>query len=130
MAGVDEPPARVHRREEAGRHGQQAASTNWTITQTNRFQAAVSQRSIGDGRRSGTTDFTLFTFWFRKYPFQDPEEYRKRSPVTYIDRVTTPLMLIEGESDLRTLTDAGGGVMFRASRPCTPAVMVLFRRDP
>lgn len=103
--------------------------TNWTITQTNRFAAAVSQRSIGDWASFWySTDFTLFTpFWFRKYPFQDPEEYRKRSPVTYIERVTTPLMLIEGESDLRTPTDAGGGTMFRALKALhKPTVMVLF----
>ncbi len=103
--------------------------TNWTVTQTDRFAAAVSQRSIGDWASFWySTDFTLFTpFWFRKYPFQDPEEYRKRSPVTYVEKVVTPLMLIEGESDLRTPTDAGGGVMFRALKALhKPTVMVLF----
>jgi dipeptidyl aminopeptidase/acylaminoacyl peptidase len=132
MAGVDELVRRGYVDE--SRLGVTGGSgggllTNWTITQTDRFKAAVSQRSIGDWASFWySTDFTLFTpFWFRKYPFQDPEEYRRRSPVTYIDRVTTPLMLIEGESDLRTPTDAGGGVMFRALKALhKPAVMVLF----
>jgi dipeptidyl aminopeptidase/acylaminoacyl peptidase len=103
--------------------------TNWTITQTGRFAAAVSQRSIGDwGAFWYSTDFTLFTpFWFRKYPFQDAEEYRRRSPITYVEKITTPLMLIEGERDLRTPTDTGGGMMFRALKALhKPAVMVLF----
>ena len=103
--------------------------TNWTITQTNRFAAAVSQRSIGDWASFWySTDFTLFTpFWFRKYPFQDPDEYRARSPVTYAEKITTPLMLIEGQSDLRTPTDSGGGTMFRALKALhKPTVMVAF----
>jgi dipeptidyl aminopeptidase/acylaminoacyl peptidase len=103
--------------------------TNWAITQTDRFKAAVSQRSIGDWASFWySTDFTLFTpFWFKKYPFQDPEEYRKRSPVTYVEKVKTPLMLIEGQSDLRAPTDAGGGTMFRALKALKkPTVMVVF----
>ena len=132
MAGVDELIRRGYVDEK--RLGVTGGSgggllTNWTVTQTNRFAAAVSQRSIGDWASFWyTTDFTLFTpFWFRKFPFQDPEEYRERSPVTYVERVQTPLMLIEGESDLRTPTDAGGGVMFRALKALhKPAVMVLF----
>ncbi len=103
--------------------------TNWTITQTNRFAAAVSQRSIGDWASFWySTDFTLFTpFWFRKFPFQDPQEYRERSPVTYAEKITTPLMLIEGQSDLRTPTDSGGGTMFRALKALhKTTVMVAF----
>jgi len=75
-----------------------------------------------------STDFTLFTpFWFHKFPFQDPEEYRRRSPITYVEQVTTPLMLIEGERDLRAPTDAGGGAMFRALKALHKvAVMVVF----
>jgi len=132
MAGVDELIRRGYVDEKKlGVTGGSGGGllTNWTITQTGRFQAAVSQRSIGDWASFWySTDFTLFTpFWFRKYPFQDPEEYRKRSPVTYVEKVTTPLMLIEGQSDLRTPTDAGGGTMFRALKALhKPTVMVLF----
>jgi dipeptidyl aminopeptidase/acylaminoacyl peptidase len=103
--------------------------TNWTVTQTGRFAAAVAQRSIADWAAFWyATDLTLFTpSWFRKHPFQDPEEYRRRSPLTYVDRITTPLMLMESERDLRTPTDAGGGAMFRALKALhKPAVMVVF----
>lgn len=132
MAGVDELLRRGYVDEKKlGVTGGSGGGllTNWTVTQTNRFAAAVSQRSIGDWAAFWySTDFTLFTpFWFRRYPFQDPEEYRRRSPVTYVERVQTPLMLIEGESDLRTPTNAGGGTMFRALKALhKPAVMVLF----
>jgi dipeptidyl aminopeptidase/acylaminoacyl peptidase len=32
-------------------------------------------------------------------PQQDPEQYRRNSPLTYADRITTPLMLIHGDLD-------------------------------
>jgi dipeptidyl aminopeptidase/acylaminoacyl peptidase len=132
MAGVDEVLRRGYIDEK--RLGVTGGSgggllTNWVIAQTPRFAAAVSQRSISDWAAFWySTDFTLFTpFWFRKFPFQDPEEYRRRSPITYVDRVTTPLMLIEGDRDLRAPTDAGGGAIFRALKALHKvAVMVVF----
>jgi dipeptidyl aminopeptidase/acylaminoacyl peptidase len=132
MAGVDELVRRGYIDEKKlGVTGGSGGGllTNWTVTQTNRFAAAVSQRSIGDWAAFWySTDFTLFTpFWFRKYPFQDPEEYRQRSPVTYVEKVQTPLMLIEGQADLRSPTDSGGGTMFRALKALhKPTVMIVF----
>jgi dipeptidyl aminopeptidase/acylaminoacyl peptidase len=103
--------------------------TNWTITQTDRFKAAVSQRSIADWAAWWySADFTLFQpSWFRKAPFEDPKDYAERSPVTHIDRVKTPLMLIEGEEDFRAPSASGGETMFRALKYLKkPVVMVRF----
>jgi dipeptidyl aminopeptidase/acylaminoacyl peptidase len=103
--------------------------TNWTITQTDRFAAAVSLRSIADW--SGfwyTADFTLFTpSWFRKAPWEDPADFVARSPITHIGKVKTPTMLIDGDDDLRTPAANGGEVMFRALKYMkVPTVMVRF----
>jgi dipeptidyl aminopeptidase/acylaminoacyl peptidase len=106
--------------------------TNWTITQTDRFAAAVSQRSIADWAGWWyTADFTLFTpRWFRSAPFEDPQDFTARSPITYIKNVKTPLMLIEGEADYRTPPTSGGEVMFRALKYLRrPVVMVRFPGD-
>lgn len=103
--------------------------TNWIITQTDRFAAAVSQRSIADWSTFWyTADFTLFQpTWFRAAPWQDPKDFAARSAITFIDRVKTPLMLIEGEQDLRTPPAAGGEQMFRALKyRKVPTVMVQF----
>jgi dipeptidyl aminopeptidase/acylaminoacyl peptidase len=103
--------------------------TDWTITQTDRFAAAVSQRSIADWAGWWyTADFTLFTpRWFRGAPFEDPQDFTARSPITYIKNVRTPLMLIEGEADYRTPPSSGGEVMFRALKYLRrPVVMVRF----
>jgi len=135
MAGVDELIKRGYIDEKKmGVTGGSGGGllTNWTITQTTRFAAAVSQRDISDWADWWyTADFTLFQpSWFKAPPFEDPEDYRKRSPITYINKVQTPLMLILGEADWRTPTGSGGEAMFRALKyRHIPTVMVRFPNE-
>ena len=106
--------------------------TNWTVGQTTRFAAAVSQRDIADWADWWyTADFTLFQpSWFKAPPFEDPEDYRRRSPITYVNKIQTPLMLILGEADWRTPTGPGGEAMFRALKyRKIPTVMVRFPNE-
>ena len=106
--------------------------TNWTIGQTTRFAAAVSQRDIASWTDWWyTADFTLFQpTWFKAPPFEDPEDYRRRSPITYVNKIQTPLMLILGEVDWRTPTGPGGEAMFRALKyRKIPTVMVRFPNE-
>jgi dipeptidyl aminopeptidase/acylaminoacyl peptidase len=90
--------------------------TNWVVTQTTRFKAAVSQRDISDWSNFWyTADFTLFTpTWFRKAPFEDPADFARRSPITHVAKIQTPLMFILGDEDWRTPPAAGGEELFRA----------------
>ena len=135
MAGVDELIKRGYIDEKKmGVTGGSGGGllTNWTIGQTTRFAAAVSQRDIADWADWWyTADFTLFQpSWFKAPPFEDPEDYRRRSPITYINKVQTPLMLILGEADYRTPTGSGGEAMFRALKyRKIPAVMVRFPNE-
>jgi dipeptidyl aminopeptidase/acylaminoacyl peptidase len=119
MAGVDELVKRgyvddKHMGVTGGSGG--GLLTNWVVGHTDRFAAAVSQRDISDWAAWWyTADFTLFQEnWFRKPPFEDPDDYRQRSPITYIGNVKTPLMLILGDADLRSPANSGGDEMFRA----------------
>jgi dipeptidyl aminopeptidase/acylaminoacyl peptidase len=103
--------------------------TNWVVGQTGRFAAAVSQRDIASWENWWYAgDFTLFQpNWFRAPPFEDPDEYRARSPISYINNVKTPMMFILGETDYRTPPGAGGEQMFRALKfRKIPTVMVSF----
>ena len=90
--------------------------TNWAIGHTERFAAAVSQRDIADWTAWWySADFSLFQpAWFKKPPFEDPADYRNRSPITYINKVKTPTMFILGDIDSRTPAESGGDQMFRA----------------
>jgi dipeptidyl aminopeptidase/acylaminoacyl peptidase len=106
--------------------------TNWVVGQTGRFAAAVSQRDIASWENWWyTADFTLFQpNWFRAPPFEDPDEYRARSPISYITSVKTPMMFILGEADYRTPPGAGGEQMFRALKfRRIPTVMVRFPNE-
>ena len=40
-------------------------------------------------------------YLFGKMPWEDPESYRRRSPLTYVANVTTPTMMVTGEEDYR-----------------------------
>jgi dipeptidyl aminopeptidase/acylaminoacyl peptidase len=106
--------------------------TNWVVTQTTRFKAAAAQRDISDWANFWyTADFWLYQpVWFHKAPFEDPAQFAQRSPITYVSRVTTPVMFILGDSDYRTPPAAGGEEMFRALKFMKKsAVMVRFPRE-
>jgi dipeptidyl aminopeptidase/acylaminoacyl peptidase len=103
--------------------------TNWIVGHTDRFAAAVAQRDIASWAAWWyAADFTLFQpSWFKAPPFQDPQDYVNRSPITYIEKVHTPLMLVLGEADYRTPPAAGGEEMFRALKFLKrPVIMVRF----
>jgi dipeptidyl aminopeptidase/acylaminoacyl peptidase len=103
--------------------------TNWVVTQTTRFKAAVSQRDISDWTSFWyTADFWLYNpTWFRKAPFEDPADFAQRSPITHVKNIQTPLMFILGDEDWRTPPSAGGEQLFRALKYLKkPTVMVRF----
>jgi dipeptidyl aminopeptidase/acylaminoacyl peptidase len=103
--------------------------TDWVVGHTDRFAAAVAQRDIASWAAWWyAADFTLFQpSWFKAPPFEDPQDYVNRSPITYIKNVHTPLMLVLGEADYRTPPAAGGEEMFRALKFLhRPVVMVRF----
>jgi dipeptidyl aminopeptidase/acylaminoacyl peptidase len=135
MAGVDEVIKKGYI--DSSRLGVTGGSgggllTNWTITQTQRFKAAVAQRDIADWYGFWfTADFTLFQpTWFRKAPWEDPQDFAARSPITHVANVTTPLMLVNGDADYRTPPSDGGEMMFRALKyRKIPTVMVRFPRE-
>jgi dipeptidyl aminopeptidase/acylaminoacyl peptidase len=106
--------------------------TNWTITHTDRFAAAVSQRDISSWASWWyTADFTLFhPNWFKAPPFEDPQDYSNRSAITYVKNIHTPVLFVLGESDYRTPQDSGGEQLFRALKYLKrPTAMVVFPRE-
>ena len=106
--------------------------TNWTITHSDRFAAAVSQRDISNWASWWyTADFTLFQpNWFKAPPFEDPQDYNNRSAITFVKNIHTPVLFVLGESDYRTPQDSGGEQIFRALKYMKrPTAMVVFPRE-
>lgn len=101
--------------------------TNWTVGHTDRFKAAASQRSIADWAGWWYGADIIMPSWFRGAPWESEANFKELSPITYVTKITTPLMLIEGESDFRTPPAYGGEQMFRALKYLhKTAVMVRF----
>ncbi|MEO0435373.1 MAG: S9 family peptidase [Pseudomonadota bacterium] len=79
--------------------------TAWIVGKTDRFRAAVVAKPV-----INWTSFVLTAdnppyfsrYWFAKMPWEDPEAYWSRSPLSLVGEVTTPTMLLTGEADLRT----------------------------
>jgi dipeptidyl aminopeptidase/acylaminoacyl peptidase len=107
--------------------------TDWVVTQTDRFKAAVAQRDITDWANWWyTADMAGFhqSFYPTSPPWEHIELYRAHSPITFVNNLKTPMMFILGDADLRTPTGAGGEEFFRALKyKKIPTVMVRFPRE-
>ncbi len=78
--------------------------TNWIVGHTNRFKAAVTQRSISNWLSFyGVSDIGyFFTRWEHGLDLlDDPEKLWDLSPLKYAKNVATPLLILHGECDLR-----------------------------
>ena len=78
--------------------------TNWIVTQTDRFKAAVTMRSTCNRlSQFGASDaaFTNGEFEFDGDPWDNPDAYLRVSPLMYVRNVRTPIMIIHSEEDLR-----------------------------
>ncbi|WP_445384885.1 S9 family peptidase [Robiginitalea sp. IMCC44478] len=79
--------------------------TAWIVGKTDRFSAAVVAKPV-----INWSSFVLYAdnpaffykYWFPAKPWEDPDNYFKRSPLNYVGNVTTPTMLLTGEEDYRT----------------------------
>lgn len=79
--------------------------TAWIVGHTDRFRAAVSAKPVINWASFVLTAdmYPYFTeYWFDGMPWDNPENYAKRSPLHYVDKVTTPTMMIVGDDDHRT----------------------------
>jgi dipeptidyl aminopeptidase/acylaminoacyl peptidase len=79
--------------------------TAWIVGKTDRFRAAVVAKPVINWSSFVlTSDFTPFfyRYWFGAQPWEQPQEYWRRSPLSLVGNVKTPTMLLTGESDYRT----------------------------
>jgi dipeptidyl aminopeptidase/acylaminoacyl peptidase len=82
--------------------------TNWVVTQTNRFKAAVTQASLSNMFSDWGTCDTGTTFdndQFGAPPFDDASLYLERSAITHARNVSTPLLILHSEADYRCMME-------------------------
>jgi dipeptidyl aminopeptidase/acylaminoacyl peptidase len=77
--------------------------TNWAVGHSDRFKAAVTMRSVVNiAPFFGTSDIG---WWFEDeigvVPWRDHERARHFSPLTYVENIHTPLLILHSDQDLR-----------------------------
>jgi dipeptidyl aminopeptidase/acylaminoacyl peptidase len=105
--------------------------TNWLTATTDRFQAAVTSRSISNWESwYGSTDVQGLTeFEFMGPPWEQRDLYRRLSPISYVENVTAPTLIIHSENDYRTpIGDAEQWFMALKKRG-VPVEMVRYPRS-
>ncbi|CAF3846872.1 unnamed protein product [Rotaria sp. Silwood1] len=77
--------------------------TNWLITQTKRFNAALSGSGIVDHTSGwGMMDLpVLLSYLLGGFPWEVPHIYQNEAPIYHLDKIRTPTHIITGEDDIR-----------------------------
>lgn len=77
--------------------------TSWIVSHTDRFKAACSERAVNNlYSEFGSSDIGwAFKGYTGAYAFDDPQAHLKHSPITYASDITTPLLIMHSENDLR-----------------------------
>ena len=77
--------------------------TSWIVSHTDRFRAACSERAVNNLLSEfGSSDIGwLSKVWTGVFPWEDVKPYLDQSPSTYAERITTPLLIMHSENDLR-----------------------------
>ena len=106
--------------------------TNWMVGQTDRFKAAVTQRSVVDLTSFvGTSDMGYDLYReFGGQPWEVPETYERCSPITYAKKIKTPLLIIHSEQDLRCSIEQAEQLFVTLKLMKKKVEMVRFPEEP
>jgi dipeptidyl aminopeptidase/acylaminoacyl peptidase len=105
--------------------------TNWIVTQTNVFKAAVTLRSISnfvsdDGTRDGAYGHERD---FGGDIFHNFDEYWKYSPLHYVQNVKTPTLVLHSDNDYRVPIEQGEQWFRALQRYHVTSEIVFFPRE-
>ncbi len=107
--------------------------TNWIVGHTDRFAAAVTQRSISNNVSAFGTSDIGWHFWEHEMggatPWRDGHKLVDRSPMTYITNVDTPLLILHAEKDYRCPIEQAEQFFVGLKVLGKEAVFVRFQED-
>jgi dipeptidyl aminopeptidase/acylaminoacyl peptidase len=106
--------------------------TSWVIGQTDRFKAACVGAAVTNlWSFTGTSDILDFLpGYFHGEPWENFEGYRKHSPMSYVQNVKTPALVLHGERDLRVPISQGYEFYNALKRRGVETQMVVYPRTP
>ena len=106
--------------------------TAWTLTQTNRFKAVM----VGAGLTNmysmyGTNDLqTYLEGLFGGDPYQSRAQYDRASAMTYINKASTPTLILHGAVDTRVPVGQAQELYTGLKKMKVPVELVFFPREP
>ena len=107
--------------------------TLWVIGHTDRFRAALSMRPVSELHGFyGSSDigWNFGEHSFTAEPWEDEELFRRLSPVSYVEKMKTPLRLIASTGDLRTPLEQAEQVYMRMLKLGREVELVIFHGEP
>ncbi len=83
--------------------------TAWGITQTDRFKAAIVGAGVTDlYSDQGQNDIPHYNdYLFGPTAYSDPLDFLRRSPLFHVNHITTPVLILHGETDERVTVAQG-----------------------
>lgn len=135
MTGVDHMIARgVADEEQLGVRGWSYGGIlgGWTITQTDRFKGASVGAMVSDWTSEYGPGFNhdVSLWYIGGKPWENPEEWRYRSPLTHVANVVTPTLILHGMND-RTDTEPQSMMFFQALKDQGKTTRYIrFPREP
>jgi len=113
-----------------GSHG--GFLTNWITTRTDRFRAAVTQRSVANWiSEAGTQAYPPRSMRaeFGGTIWENFDYYWGRSPLAHADRVSTPTLVIHSDQDMITPLGQGEEWFYALKALGIPTEMVVFHGE-
>lgn len=107
-------------------------TTAWTVTQTNRFKAAIVGAGVTNRvSMQGTTDIIVWAgSWMTAEFAEDPDAYWHGSAMRYVGQVTTPTLVLHGGNDDRVPVSQGWEMYNALKTTGVPTKMVVYPREP
>jgi dipeptidyl aminopeptidase/acylaminoacyl peptidase len=104
---------------------------SWLVGHTNQFRAAVAQNAVTDmNMMYGLSDLQSWTTWeLVGAPWEQPERYRKHSPLTYADKVKTPTLILHARDDRRCPLPMGKALHQALLANNVPTQMVIYPNE-
>ena len=105
--------------------------TTWMATKTDRFKAIQTDRTITDWTYwYGSSDAQGLTeFEFYGKPWDNQALYDTLSPIRYVQKVTTPMLLVQSEDDHRTPMGSAEIWFMSLKKQGVPVEMVRYPRS-
>ena len=105
--------------------------SEWAITQTDRFKAAVSGAGLANLASEYGTEFgPAYDKWFYGVPYENLDGFMKSSPVKYLKNARTPTLILQGDADTTDPLGQSQELYRGLKHYGVEAEMVVYPREP